>query len=131
LLQESYCRFLAASLPEMDEGQSRSYVFKIATNLLRDRWRRREIPDNIDSTKQSCEDDRETRIDVRRAFDRLKPRERQLLWLAPRGRFRPQRDFSTYWSRGGKRSRITISRARQTCKRAARPFDNGKRSVES
>ena len=28
------------------------------------------------------EDDRETRIDVRRAFDQLKPRERQLLWLA-------------------------------------------------
>ena len=82
LLQESYYRFLAASLPEMDEGQSRSYVFKIATNLLRDRWRRREIPENIDFTKQSCEDDRETRIDVRRAFDRLKPRERQLLWLA-------------------------------------------------
>ena len=81
LLQESYCRFLAAS-PEMDEGQSRSYLFKVATNLLRDRWRRREIPDNIDSTKQTCEDDRETRIDVRRAFDRLKPRERQLLWLA-------------------------------------------------
>src|SRR5215469_8722605 len=82
LLQESYCRFLAASLPEMDEGQSRSYLFKIATNLLRDRWHRKEIPDIIDSTKQSCEDDRETRIDVRRAFDRLKPRERQLLWLA-------------------------------------------------
>jgi RNA polymerase sigma-70 factor (ECF subfamily) len=82
LLQESYCRFLAASLPEMDEGQSRSYLFKVATNLLHDRWRRKEIPDNIDSARQSCEDDRETRIDVRRAFDRLKPRERQLLWLA-------------------------------------------------
>jgi len=82
LLQESYCRFLAASLPEMDAAQSRSYLFKIATNLLRDRWRRKEIPDNIDITQQSCEDDRETRTDVRRAFDQLKPRERQLLWLA-------------------------------------------------
>jgi RNA polymerase sigma-70 factor, ECF subfamily len=82
LLQESYCRFLAASLPEMDVGQSRSYLFKIATNLLHDRWRRKEIPENIDATYQSCQDDRETRIDVRRAFDQLKPRERQLLWLA-------------------------------------------------
>jgi len=82
LLQESYCRFLAASLPEMDVGQSRSYLFKIATNLLHDRWRRKEIPENIDATNQSCQDDRETRIDVRRAFDQLKPRERQLLWLA-------------------------------------------------
>src|SRR5215469_4291761 len=82
LLQESYCRFLAASLPEMDVGQSRSYLFKIATNLLHDRWRRKEIPENIDATNQSCQDDRETRIDVRRAFDQLKPRDRQLLWLA-------------------------------------------------
>src|SRR5215472_2994162 len=82
LLQESYCRFLAASLPEMDVGQSRSYLFKIATNLLHDRWRRKEIPENIDATNQSCQDDRETRIDVRRAFDQLKPRERQLLWLS-------------------------------------------------
>jgi RNA polymerase sigma-70 factor (ECF subfamily) len=82
LLQESYCRFLAASLPEMDAAQSTSYLFKIATNLLRDRWRRKVIPDNIDTARQSCEEDRETRADVRRAFDRLKPRERQLLWLA-------------------------------------------------
>ena len=82
LLQESYCRFLAASLPEMDAAQRRSYLFKIATNLLHDRWRRKEIPDNIDTAPQSCEEDRETRADVRRAFDRLKPRERQLLWLA-------------------------------------------------
>ena len=28
------------------------------------------------------EDDPETRADVRRAFEQLKPRERQLLWLA-------------------------------------------------
>ncbi len=82
LLQESYCRFLAATLPEMDAAESRSYLFRIATNLLHDRWRRREVPDIVNITSQSCEDDPETRTDVRRAFERLKPRERQLLWLA-------------------------------------------------
>jgi RNA polymerase sigma-70 factor (ECF subfamily) len=82
LLQESYCRFLTARLPEMDAAESRSYLFRIATNLLHDRWRRREVPDNVNKTRQSCEDDPETRTDVRRAFERLKPRERQLLWLA-------------------------------------------------
>jgi RNA polymerase sigma-70 factor, ECF subfamily len=66
----------------MDAAESRSYLFKIATNLLRDRWRRAELPDTGNTTNQSCEDDPETRTDVRRAFDRLKPRERQLLWLA-------------------------------------------------
>jgi len=81
LLQESYYRFLAAKLPEMDAAESRSYLFKIATNLLRDRWRRSEVTEAL-STDQSCEDDPETRTDVRRAFEQLKPRERQLLWLA-------------------------------------------------
>jgi RNA polymerase sigma-70 factor, ECF subfamily len=82
LLQESYCRFLAAKLPEMDATESRSYLFKIATNLLRDRWPSREAPDFASTAAQSWEDDPETRTDVRRAFEQLKPRERQLLWLA-------------------------------------------------
>ena len=82
LLQESYCRFLAAKLPQMDVVESRNYLFRIATNLLRDRWRSREVPNTVSATAQSCEDDPETRTDVRRAFEQLKPRERQLLWLA-------------------------------------------------
>ena len=82
LLQESYCRFLTAKLPEMDEAESRSYLFVIATNLLRDRWRRRKIPERVGAADQSSEDDPEMRTDVRRAFEKLKPRERQLLWLA-------------------------------------------------
>ena len=82
LLQESYCRFLAAKLPEMDAAESRSYLFTIATNLLRDRWRSKEVTEVVGTTRQSWEDDPETHTDVRRAFERLKPRERQLLWLA-------------------------------------------------
>src|SRR2546429_4460129 len=82
LLQESYCRFLAARLPEMDAAESRSYLFRIATNLLRDRWRRGELSETVSTAEQSCEEDPETRTDVRRAFEQLKPRERQLLWLA-------------------------------------------------
>ena len=82
LLQESYCRFLAATLPEMDAAESKSYLFRIATNLLHDRWRRKEVPGIVNPGNQCCEDDPETRTDVRRAFEQLKPRERQLLWLA-------------------------------------------------
>ena len=81
-VQESYCRFLAAKLPEMDAAESRSYLFKIATNLLRDRWRSREVPGVLGTSRSASEDDAETRTDVRRAFEQLKPRERQLLWLA-------------------------------------------------
>lgn len=82
LLQESYCRFLSADLPEMDAAESRSYLYKIATNLLHDRWRRKEATETVLTAAQSHEDDPETRTDVRRALEQLKPRERQLLWLA-------------------------------------------------
>src|SRR5215470_178304 len=82
LLQESYCRFLSAKLPQMDAVESRNYLFRIATNLLRDRGRSREVPGAVSATAQSSEDDPEMRTDVRRAFEQLKPRERQLLWLA-------------------------------------------------
>jgi RNA polymerase sigma-70 factor, ECF subfamily len=82
LLQESYCRFLAATLPQMDAAESRSYLFRIATNLLRDRWRRKESAHSNAAVDLSCEDDPETRADVRRAFAQLSARERQLLWLA-------------------------------------------------
>ena len=82
LLQESYCRFLAAELPAMDSAGRKNYLFRIATNLLHDRWRRKEplttdkVPDN------PWEDRMESRADLRHAFDQLKLRERQLLWLA-------------------------------------------------
>src|SRR5580704_2570773 len=40
LMQESYLRFLSASRPEGGEVNYRRYLFRIATNLLRDYWRR-------------------------------------------------------------------------------------------
>lgn len=84
VLQETYCRFLTASLPEMDDRQARSYLFRIATNLMRDRWRRskEELPpvEGIEIESPSPHLDRT--LGVRQAFDRLNPRERQLLWLA-------------------------------------------------
>ena len=41
ILQEAYCRLLTARHHEMDGQQARSYLFRIAINLVRDRWRRR------------------------------------------------------------------------------------------
>jgi RNA polymerase sigma-70 factor (ECF subfamily) len=84
LLQETYCRFLTARLPDMDDRQTRNYLFRIAINLIRDRWRRSKDepppPDPDEIRVPTSHLDR--RLGVRQAFDRLKPRERQLLWLA-------------------------------------------------
>jgi len=84
ILQEAYCRLLTAGRPEMDEQQTRSYLFRIATNLVRDRWRRgKESPLPQNSEEISPMDPEfDDKLHVRQAFERLKPRERQLLWLA-------------------------------------------------
>jgi len=82
LLQEAFSRFLSANAPEMNPADSKSYLFRIATNLLRDRWRRRESSTTAENLQEPGEDGLEQRLEVRRAFQQLKPRERQLLWLA-------------------------------------------------
>lgn len=82
LLQESYCRFLSADLPPMDEAESKSYLFRIATNLLHDRWRRSKSEAMVTAQDEPGPGDLEGSADLRRAFEQLKPRERQLLWLA-------------------------------------------------
>jgi RNA polymerase sigma-70 factor, ECF subfamily len=84
LLQETYCRFLLSKAPEMNDAQQQSYLFRISTNLLRDRWRRHRespLPENLpEPTSGPPHMDRQ--LELRQAFQQLKVRERQLLWLA-------------------------------------------------
>ena len=88
LLQECYCRFLALAHPPEEEAHRKNYLFRIATNLLRDHWRqaRRHSPASIEATDLPSEDHAAEnallRSDLGRALAQLKPRERELLWLA-------------------------------------------------
>jgi len=85
LLQETYYRFLRARLPEMDEAYRKNYLFRIATNLMRDHWRRSRgeqvLVLGVETHERAAENFQQ-RSDLGRAFRCLKPRERQLLWLA-------------------------------------------------
>jgi len=96
LLQEAYCRLLSVDLAAtMGERETKSYLFRIATNLLHDHWRRQRrslftsIFASAGSDPQEPAIDQaardpapEAQTDLRSAFDQLKARERQLLWLA-------------------------------------------------
>lgn len=89
LLQESYLRFLCGARFSDGEGSCRRYLFRIATNLLRDHWRKRtpasleDLPEEAFGTHQDLDI---AQIDsqrmLARAFHRMHRRERQLLWLA-------------------------------------------------
>ena len=39
LLQETYCRFLTSQLANRELAETKPFLFRIATNLLHDRWR--------------------------------------------------------------------------------------------
>ena len=87
LVQESYIRFLCAAHPEDGEVSARRYLFRIATNLMRDHWRRpkassiEEIPEELFHTPDhSAQYDSKAMLGP--ALANMKPRERQLLWLA-------------------------------------------------
>ena len=82
LLQETYCKFLLRETPAMDEAESRSYLFRIATNLLHNRFRSRDDAALEEPAECGTQTDEDARLDVRAAMRHLKPRERELLWLA-------------------------------------------------
>lgn len=90
LLQETYYRFLRARGRYEGEAHRRNALFAIATNVARDRLRRRRS-DPVAAASASSTDAvsptpaaaaLETRHDLSRAMARLRPRERGLLWLA-------------------------------------------------
>jgi RNA polymerase sigma-70 factor (ECF subfamily) len=82
LLQETYCRFLTAHPRHVQPAEARPYLFRIATNLLHDRWRKGEDAPWSEPPETAFERDLDTQIDVRDLMLQLKPRERELLWLA-------------------------------------------------
>jgi RNA polymerase sigma-70 factor (ECF subfamily) len=87
LTQESFVRFLCAGRPDEGEVACRKYLFRIGTNLLRDHWRRprsvsvEELPEEMFSVADgSVQADSQAMLG--RALEGMRPRDRQLLWLA-------------------------------------------------
>ena len=83
LLQEAYIRMINA--PAIDEPQRKAYLYKTATNLLRDRWRRqrREREWSAQSEfEERVQQNFNLPVDMASVFERLGPQERAILWLA-------------------------------------------------
>ena len=90
LLQEAYYRLLRAKTTYDTEAHRRNYLFRIATNLVHDMRRRPRVDDvqmsdgieHADPRQADAGEHAARRVDLSRALARLKPRERELLWLA-------------------------------------------------
>jgi RNA polymerase sigma-70 factor, ECF subfamily len=84
LLQESYMRFLQAQLPAgSGDDHIKNYLFRIATNLMRDHFRSaRPAPLSDLPSRANLSDAVLQREDLRRIMEELNPKQRELLWLA-------------------------------------------------
>lgn len=89
ILQETFLRFLQAALPAtMEHEHRKNYLFRIATNLIRDHFKTtKSLPLSDSISHASFEDEITEKEDLRRIMKELKPRERELLWLAYVERF--------------------------------------------
>jgi len=88
VFQEAYVRLLQRELRDRNPGAWKSYLFTSATNLLRDHWRRAKKSvrwEDVGTTQTAtdvAEDDVVARSSIEKAFARLSPHQRSLLWLA-------------------------------------------------
>jgi RNA polymerase sigma-70 factor (ECF subfamily) len=134
LMQESYLRFLCASRPD-DEGEiaHRRYLFRIATNLLRDHWRRpastslEEVPEEVFVSRQDW-DNLDSQAALGPALARMRPRDRQLLWLAHAEGY-THREIAEITGLAATSVRLLLFRARRKIARHLRAQTSGSQRV--
>jgi RNA polymerase sigma-70 factor (ECF subfamily) len=113
ILQEAYFRLLRAGLPEgMTDAHRKNYLFRTATNLVHDEGRRRKpVPLEEGEIGGCAAENIAERRDVERSLSALKPRERELLWLAYVEQF-SHRDIASIVGAKPQSIRPMLSRAR-------------------
>jgi RNA polymerase sigma-70 factor (ECF subfamily) len=118
ILQEAFYRFLRADLPDMDLPQRKAYLFKIATSIVIDHWRREKREKFWKNLWTAPEAQRQEhkRDDVSRALSKLKPAERALLWLAYVEGFE-HREIASTLGLKEKSIRVMLFRARKNLAR--------------
>ena len=121
LMQESFVRYLCAALPAalVEEGEvaARRYLFRIATNLLRDHWRHphaasiEDLPEEFfAATASSGQSDSQAILGP--ALAQMRPRDRQLLWLAHAEGY-SHREIAEVTGLGSASIRLLLFRARR------------------
>lgn len=86
IVQEAFVRVLRADVGGLGDEDLRRYVFRVAGNLMTDRWRKAERERSWATREATAvapvASEAGAGLDVSRPFSTLKPRDRALLWLA-------------------------------------------------
>jgi len=117
LMQESFVRFLCASQPTDGELACRRYLFRIATNLMRDHWRRPkatsidDLPEELFSVADGSAGVHAQAM-LGPAMAKMRPRDRQILWLAHAECY-THREIAEITGLGAASVRLLLFRARR------------------
>lgn len=112
LLQETYLRFLGSQRTALSTVEAKLYLFRIASNLLHDRWRRREdLEGDLALADDPVVTTADSTVDALRVLERLKPRSRELLCLAYLEGM-SHREIAKVTGLGALSVRVLLSRAR-------------------
>ena len=88
VVQESFLRFLRSAKANLGDSDQRSYLYRIATNLVRDAWRDKKseekwlLEQGEDEPTSETESVMTAGIDITRALATLSPGQRSMVWLA-------------------------------------------------
>ena len=90
LLQETYFRAIRAEFEPKSDDHARNFLFKVASNLLKDHFRaskRAPLPLEVNPAIEGGQHRSALSTDVQRILSGMKPREKELLWLGHVERF--------------------------------------------
>ncbi len=87
ILQDAFLKFLRVAPGDLEPSEQKAYLYKIASSLLVDHWRRLNREQRWDwkafaGKQKTTEAKMELGHDLSRVFQTLKPQQRSLLWLA-------------------------------------------------
>jgi RNA polymerase sigma-70 factor, ECF subfamily len=113
VLQEAYLRMI--NLPAMDELPRKAYLYKTATNILRDRWRKQKREQSwweLTQVSEGVHHDLSLPVDMAAVLDQLSPQESAVLWLAHVGEL-SHKEISVVLGVKEKSVRVIVFRARE------------------
>lgn len=116
VLQETYIRML--NLPPFDEAARKAYLYKTATNLLRDRWRKAKREKKwweLSVIEERVHQNFNLTVDLASVFDALSAQERAILWLAHVEEL-SHKEIGAVLSVKEKSVRVMVFRAREKAK---------------
>lgn len=83
IVQEVFVRFLNCDPAHLSPLQKKSYVYRTATNLVYDHFRKHKTTIRLEDVREAADEDKVgATMDFENAFRRLTPQQRALLWMA-------------------------------------------------